>query len=78
MTTTERKVIDHMNANEHQRYFGLDLMSLIFSTEVIEKYNHARLNSVVIEKMTWLYLGKMARKGLIRWSPKGYTRNGNS
>ena len=72
MTVKEQSVVNYMKERPEQVYFGLELMPLIFSKETIEKYNHSRLNSLVIEKMTWLYLGKMARKGILKWNINGY------
>ena len=72
MTKKEKAVIDFIKSRPEQKYFGLDLTPVIFSQETITKWSHARRHKVIINTMTYLYLGKMVKKGLLEWSPNGY------
>ena len=68
-TKKEKKVIDFMKTGKRD-YFncicGLEVMNLIFSDEIIKNYSFARQHKTVIETMTFSYLGKMVKKGLIK------------
>ncbi len=45
---------------------ALQLMTLIYSDEIIKKWSHARTHKLIIETMTYSFVGKMTAKGLIK------------
>jgi len=67
MTATLR-VLKYLIENGHTvrtPVHGLKLMDVIYSKEIIEKWNHARRHKVIIETMTYSFLGKLRAKGLV-------------
>lgn len=51
------------------------LRDVIYDEETIKKYSYARRNKVVIDYMVCVYMGKLARKDLVRAE---YKRSNNS
>lgn len=70
LTEKEFKVLDFL-INKGKSYntsvHGTLLTKIIFDEETIKKYSFARTAKVVIDTMTYSYLGRMCRKDLI-WS----------
>jgi hypothetical protein len=80
MTKTEQKIVDKMNTEPYRIWYPLAFVSTIYSAETINKYSHNGRSMRVIDHMTCLYLGRMARKGILRWSSRSlmYDRGGYS
>lgn len=53
------------NYTGRHTYHALGLMDLIYSNETIKKWNHARRHKIIIETMTYSFIGKLAKKELI-------------
>lgn len=70
LTDKEFKVLDFLINKERNfstSVHGTLLTKIIFDEETIKKYSFARTAKVVIDTMTFSYLGRMCRKDLI-WS----------
>ncbi len=62
------KVLKYLYDNDYKgrnTVWGLMLTKLIFSPETIKKWSHARRHKLIIETMTYSFLGKLRRKDLI-------------
>jgi len=75
MTETQQKVVNFMQSKPNQLFFGLELTPVIFDEETIKKWSHARRHKKIIDTMTYSYLGKMAKKGILEWNSQGYSLN---
>lgn len=70
ITNTQRKVLEILHERKKPVY-GLLFSSIIFSDETVKKWSHQRRHKSIIDTMTFSYLGKMAKKGLISSDFKG-------
>lgn len=68
ITKKQFLVLDYLINKERNYYtsvYGLALTKIIYSPQIIKKYNFARTAKTVIDTMTFSYLGKMCKVGLI-------------
>ena len=77
MTEKENNVIKFMINRPNQRFFGLELTPIIFNAETIKRWSHGRRHKVIIDTLTYSYLGRMVKKGILEWNREGYSLNKN-
>jgi hypothetical protein len=70
-TPKELSILRHfLEIGRNKPHYGANLVELIFSEETIKKWKDEKLSGLVKDRMAFLYLGKIAKKGYLMPSYK--------